>query len=99
MLAKARGVHTDHENTFCGVRILTDLRPVFDIDVTQEPVGFVLAHMLKISYHHARSHTNIHIAMDKIDVDNLIQALQRAKDKAATLSAVADKCGYPILAE
>jgi hypothetical protein len=55
--------------------------------------------MLKISYHHARSHTNIHIAMDKIDVDNLIQALQRAKDKAATLSAVADKCGYPILAE
>ncbi len=99
VLAKARGVHTDHENTFCSVRILTDLRPVFDIDVKQDPVGFVVAHILKLGYHHAGRHTTIHIAMDKTDVENLMQALQRAKDKAITLSGITGKCGYEILAE
>jgi hypothetical protein len=99
ILAKARGVHTDHENTFCNVRILTDLRPVFDIDVKQDPAGFVVAHILKLGFHHVGRHTTIHIAMDKTDVDSLIQALQRAKDKAATLSRVTAKCGYQILAE
>ena len=100
MIAKARGIHTDHENTFCTVRILTDVRPVFDIDVKQEPVGFVIAHVLKIGYHHDGKHTSLHIAMDKADIDNLMLALQRAKDKALTISDVlAAKCGYPILAD
>jgi hypothetical protein len=100
MIAKARGVHTDHENTFCTVRVLTDVRPVFDVDVRQEPVGFVVAHVLKIGYHHDGRHTSLHIAMDKSDIDNLMQALQRAKDKASTISDVlSTKCGYPILAD
>lgn len=100
MISKARGIHIEHENTFCTVRILTDLRPVFDVDVKQEPAGFVMVHVMKLGYHHAGQHDNLHIAMDKVDVDNLILALQRAKDKAATLShAVVDKCGFPILAD
>ena len=100
MIAKAHGVHTDHENTFCTVRILTDLRPVFDADVKEEPVGFVLAHILKIGYHHAGRHTSVNIAMDRVDIDNLMNALRRAKDKAATLSQViSEKCGYSILAD
>ena len=84
MISKARGIHTDHENIFCNVRVLTDLRPVFDVDIKAEPVGFVVAHMLKLGYHHAGKHTTIHIAMDKADIDNTILALQRAKVKAAT---------------
>jgi hypothetical protein len=48
MISKARGIHTDHENIFCRVRILTDLRPVFDADVKQGPVGFVMAHILNL---------------------------------------------------
>ena len=99
MIAKARSVHVDHENTFCSVRILSDLRPVFDADVKEEPVGFVLTHMLNIGYHHAGKHTRLHIAMDKTDIDNLIAALQRSQEKAATLSRVSGKIGYSILAE
>jgi hypothetical protein len=100
MISKARGIHTDHENIFCRVRILTDLRPVFDVDVKQEPVGFVMAHVLNLGYHHAGEHTNLHIAMDKVDIDTLIVALQRAKEKAATVSnALFNKCGFSILAD
>jgi len=100
MISKARGLHTDHENTFCRVRILTDLRPVFDADVKEEPVGFVMAHILKLGYHHAGEHTNLHVAMDKMDLDTLILALQRAKAKATTVSnALVGKCGFSIFAD
>lgn len=100
MISKARGLHTDHENTFCQVRILSDLRPVFDVDVKEEPVGFVMAHVLKLGYHHAGKHTSLHIAMDKSDIDSMIVALSRAKDKAATLSRViSEKCHFRILAD
>jgi hypothetical protein len=68
--------------------------------VKQEPVGFVMAHILKLGYHHAGKHTSLHVAMDKMDIDTLILALHRAKEKAATLSSVmSEKCGFSILAE
>jgi hypothetical protein len=100
MLSKARGLHTDHQNTFCTVRILTDMRPVFDADVKQEPVGFAMAHVMKLGYHNAGKHNSLYIAMDKVDIDTLIVALQRAKDKAATLSqTITEKCGFALLAD
>lgn len=100
MISKARGLHVDHENTFCSARILTDLRAVFDVDVKQEPVGFVMAHILKLGYHHAGKHTTIHIGMDKVDVDKLIAALQRAQEKAATLTrTMSESCKFTILAD
>ena len=100
MISKARGIHTDHENTFCTARIITDLRAVFDGDVKNEPVGFVMAHILHLGYHHDGKHSNLHLAMDKTDIDNLIVILERAKVKAATLSrAVTERAGFAILAE
>jgi hypothetical protein len=100
MISKARGLHFDHENTFCSVRVLTDLRPVFDADVKEDPAGFVIAHMLKLGFHHGRKHTAVHVAMDKSDIDMMIATLQRAKEKADTLAAVIKgKAGFTILAD
>jgi len=100
MISKARGIHTDHENTFCSARILTDMRPVFDVDVAEEPAGFVIAHMLKLGYHHGGAHKTIHIAMDKMDIDTMILVLERARAKADTLAKViATKAGFTILAD
>ena len=59
-----------------------------------------MAHILHLGYHHDGKHSNLHVAMDKTDIDNLIVALERAKIKAATLSkAVIEKAGFAILAE
>jgi hypothetical protein len=99
IIAKARSLHTDHENTFCNARILTDLRAVFDADVNEAPAGFVMAHILKLGYHHAGRHTELHIAMDKIDVDTMIRALQRAKAKSATLTTISKQSGFDVLAD
>ena len=99
MISKARRLHTDHENTFCNVRIISDLRAVFDADVGETPTGFVTAHILKLGYHHSGKHKNLYVGMDKIDIDNLMSALQRAKAKAITLTSVSNKAGFEILAD
>ncbi|MDQ6760634.1 MAG: hypothetical protein M3Z32_12335 [Acidobacteriota bacterium] len=99
MISKARTLHIDHENTFCSARIRSDLRAVFDADVNDPPAGFVMAHILKLGYHHRGEHTNLYVAMDKSDIDKLISVLLRAKEKAATLATVSNKSGFPVLAD
>ena len=99
MIAKAWNLRTDHENIFYDARVLTDLRAVFDVDVKESPAGFAMAHILKLSYRHAGQHTELHVAMDKVDVERLLLALQRAKVKAATLSAISTGSGFSILAD
>jgi len=48
MKAKARDLQREHSNTFCDARVITDLRPVFDVDIKSGPTGVVLSHSLKI---------------------------------------------------
>lgn len=99
MVSKARDLQTEYESTFCDARIVTDMRPVFDADVKESPVGFALTHSLKLEYHHHDEHTAIYISMDKGDIETLLLVLERAKQKASTLSELAASCKLPILSE
>lgn len=100
VLSKARDLRVDFQNTFCDSRVITDMRPVFDAEVKQDPIGFVLTHTLKLEYHdQGGEHVKIHIALDKDDIDQLSLVLRRAKDKAETLSRVAAKSGLKILSQ
>ena len=99
MISKARGVHTSYERTFCSARVLTDVRPVFDADLSEEPAGVVVAHVLRLGYHRLGKHTAIDVAMDKADIDTMIAILQRAKEKAATVRSIATKAKVEVLAE
>ena len=56
MIAKARSLHIDHANVFCSARVITDLRPVFDADVGEEPTDFVVVHTLKLGFHLSEAH-------------------------------------------
>lgn len=47
--------------------------------------------MLKIEYHHCGKHSEIHIAMDTDDIDNLMSVLWRSKEKTHTLAVLADE--------
>jgi len=99
MVSKARDLQTEYESTFCDARIVTDMRPVFDAGVKESPVGFALTHSLKLEYHHHDEHTAIYISMDKGDIETLLLVLERAKQKASTLSELAASCKLPILSE
>jgi hypothetical protein len=99
MIAKAKDLLYDHENTFCDARVITDIRPVFDTDIKQVPTEAAITHTLKIEYHRGTKQTEIHIAVDVDDIDYLLSILWRAKEKSETLSGVLSKAGLVKLCE
>ncbi|MDE3169737.1 MAG: hypothetical protein KGL75_06310, partial [Acidobacteriota bacterium] len=48
--AKAGFILTQHERIFVGARILTDIRPIFHVDVSEQPREAVIVHMLRLIY-------------------------------------------------
>lgn len=83
--SKARSLMTEHENSFCEARILTDIRPVFGSDVLAKPSTAVLMNTLKISYHHGTSLRSFFVILKRDDLDQLSELIDRAKAKTETL--------------
>jgi hypothetical protein len=84
--AKAVTLLGEHEHLFCSVRIITDARPIYGQSVIEPPVAMAITHIMKIDYHGAGGHLHeIYIGLGSRDIDELIVALNRAKDKAGSL--------------
>jgi hypothetical protein len=99
MITKARELHIDHDNIFCTAKVISDMRPVFDVQVDDPPAGFSIVHTMKLGYHQGGKHTELYVAMDKQDIEELIATLQRAQRKAATLAKLCQEKTLPILAD
>jgi len=97
VVAKALGVLQDNEKTFCGARILTDIRPVFGSDTGVAPKAAVIVHMLNISFHQEGEVKEFFVAMDTADVQILKEVLDRADLKSETLKSVVEKTGVKYL--
>ena len=89
--AKARSLQQDQENTYCRARIVTDLRPIFGSDVRQSPKAVIVAHMLRITYHHGTRGTlqDLFLTLRNEDLDQFGELIERAKLKAESLHAFA----------
>lgn len=87
--AKARSLQQDQENTFCRARIISDLRPVFGSDVRQSPKAVLVAHMLRITYHHGSRGTlqDLFLTLRTEDLEQLSELIERARLKADSLHA------------
>lgn len=85
--AKARSLMLDHDNSLCGARIFTDIRPVFGSDVGTRPSAAVIVNTLKITYHHDHSRAlhSFFVTLDQDDVEMFIELLERARTKTNTL--------------
>ncbi len=83
--SKALTLQTDHDHVFCGARIFTDVRHAFKSDASEEPMGAVIFHMLKVSSHENGQHKDFYVALDDDDLATLQDILNRAQDKAVTL--------------
>jgi hypothetical protein len=99
ILAKAAQLRTYEERIFHDARIITDIRPVFEADPEQLPVGGLIIHTLQITYHHEGSLKELHLAIDPEGVDKLRGLLNRADLKAKTLSSVLEKASLIVLEE
>lgn len=88
--SKARLVFIEHEHYLCYARIMTDIRPVFGMDVDTKPMAAMVAHTLKLVYHEGRGKDTkeIFVALDPSSLDRLSELIERAKAKEATLKSV-----------
>jgi predicted hydrocarbon binding protein len=90
--AKAMDVMTDQSNIFCGVKILSDIRPVFKDSA--EGLGLdaaVVIHNLKLSYHNNGDHKEFFVAMNADDVRKMKEVMERAEKKNEYLKAFIQK--------
>ncbi len=83
--AKAFDVLHEQANRVASIRVLTDMRPVFDSDAAMPPKGAVITRTLRIRYRHEFRTHEAFFALDATDIDELIDALTRAKAKAENL--------------
>lgn len=92
-IAKAARLQRDGERLYCTSKTLSDIRPVFENDPTNRPLGAVLTHTLKISYHEGSNHREFHVVLDSNDLEQLAEVVQRAKDKDKTLRELLESTG------
>jgi hypothetical protein len=83
---KAGEVLTAHERIFAGAKILTDLRPVFHVDVSERPDAAMIVHMLRITQRDDyQNQTDFYFALDSRDIVLMKGLLDRAAEKESTL--------------
>jgi hypothetical protein len=82
-VAKSLDLAYDYSKLLQSVKILTDIRPVYNVDAT-EIQGSVISFTLRIRYDSREGNKNISITLDESDVRNLIKASKRALKKAET---------------
>ncbi len=93
---KALDVMREHERTFCGARILSDIRPIFSKTVGTADAA-VIVHNLQIGFHHDGRHQEFYITLDADDIKTLKKVIERCEKKTATLQSILDKASIPYL--
>lgn len=99
--AKASGLNVENGNVFIRSRIITDIRPVFDLSVSDSPKAAIVIHNLHIHYQsdEERGHKDIYLMLDGNDIKALKEDLARAEKKEASLQSVFNKSGLTNLNE
>ncbi len=88
LLGKAASIGYQHERLFVDAQVLTDLRPVFEDDISDDhgPLGAVLSHLLRLHIiGQTGTHEDVYVALDDGDIATLREALDRAERKSALL--------------
>lgn len=83
-ILKTNGLARDYQNLLGGVRIISDVRPVFD-DQADYLMGTFISHKLRIDFRTEDQNNTIEINMDNEDVELLLEACKRALKKASIL--------------
>lgn len=90
--SKATDLINNYSNVFVLSRIITDIRPVFSLDIEATPVSALIMHTLNIHYQSNEEpyHKNISLTLNKDDLISLKEAISRAENKQDSLQFVFD---------
>lgn len=95
--AKATGVLFDNPHNFLNARVITDLRPVFELE-NVNIAGAVILHTLKIEYGaEGTSEKEFFVALDDDDIKSLISKLERALEKGDKMRELINASSVPLL--
>lgn len=99
--SKAQDLITEYSNIFLTSKIASDIRPVFDIDVDQNPKGALIVHNLHIHYQSdtESDHKDLFLALDINDIQLLKNTLERAEKKQISLQNILKSSGITNLNE
>ena len=87
--AKAGYILTQHERIFFGARIMTDIRPIFHLNVSEKPGSSVIVHMLRITQRDNYGNlSDQYFALDSNDIRSLKALIDRAMKKEETLKGL-----------
>jgi hypothetical protein len=96
--AKARDLLTETQKLFLGCRVVTDIRPIYAIDEPPSaPKALALMHTLKIDYYENFQNQEFFLTLDDNDLKNLLETIERARLKVASLKPVIEQSGVPQL--
>ena len=84
--SKARAVQREQNHFFCSARLLTDIRPVFE-STPEEEMIVVPVHMLKITYHQREQLKEFFLALDKSDLKELRELIEKAEAETESLKS------------
>lgn len=92
VLYKSVDVLREYERIWCHGRILTDIRPLFAKDDPGKIDGAVVVHNLMI-HHKGQSEGVFFVALDRLDLLELQEMVERALEKQASIIAL---CGSSL---
>ena len=96
--AKAGPILTEHERVYESVRVMTDFRPIFHVDVSDQPDAGLIIHMLKITHRDKYQRKfDAYYALDSNDVAKMKGVLDRALEKENALRKTMEKAGLTVL--
>ncbi|HEU4463178.1 MAG TPA: hypothetical protein VFR75_11355 [Solirubrobacterales bacterium] len=94
--AKAADLISDHEHFYGGIRIITDLRPVFGDDPSAMPEGVTLAATIKIDHYTGGRLDSLYIAADDEDLRSIRDSVDRALKKSETMRELMKANNLPL---
>jgi len=93
---KVSQLRAEVERSFCGARVLTDVRTAFPDDATQQPAMTVM-HTLEVMFHDDMGrHREFYVALEDNDLIILKDVVDRAIQKKKTLSALLKQADFNL---
>lgn len=97
--AKASNLSSGYGNAFINCRIISDIRPVFDVSIEKEATAAIIIHNLNIHYQSNEEpyHKDITLVLNASDLAELKEAIERAEKKESGLQNILDRASVSQL--
>ncbi len=96
LLSKTIQLLANRPTVACDFKILTELRPVYD-DELSATKAMVVTSTLVVNYYEGGEMTRLHFTVDQADLRALQEQLDRAEKKVQLLEGQAGQLGVPVL--